>query len=414
MSVAAIIGAGPAGQQAAAILERAGVPHDLFDEQPQPGGNIGRQRAGAPHPQSNTRFRPNCTVLAVRPGLELQVLDADQLRIERYDMVLAAPGACDLILPLRGLAESGSVSTAGALQALLKGEGIVPRGRVVIAGAGPFLHVVAAGLVQAGAAVTHVIDRLRRRDYAALAPWSPTLRQAGEMAACLAVLRRAGTCLRFGQTPDRVTANQLFVDGSAIPFDRLALSDGFAAQSQLARTAGAGLFIRAGDYVAVAADAAGRTRVAGLFVAGEAAGVRGAGHAAASGALAALAMLDQLGVAAPPLNRARLHRTRRLHARFGDALERTIAARSPLGADDAVLCRCEGVPTGAVRNALRHGLQDLSSVKVVTRCGMGPCQGRLCEPLLLRAFREAGVAPRGVLTQQAFARPLAAAILAGG
>ena len=45
---AAIVGAGPAGSAVSEILSASGIAHDLYDEQPRAGGNIGRRRFDAP------------------------------------------------------------------------------------------------------------------------------------------------------------------------------------------------------------------------------------------------------------------------------------------------------------------------------------------------------------------------------
>jgi NAD(P)H-nitrite reductase large subunit len=109
-----------------------------------------------------------------------------------------------------------------------------------------------------------------------------------------------------------------------------------------------------------------------------------------------------------------LQRQARRLARFGAALEAAIAAHEPRPRDDAVACACEGARVAAVRQAVADGLEDLSSVKIVTRCGMGPCQGRYCEPVVGRLIAETGRAPRAPFNQKALARPLAVRELIGG
>jgi len=67
-----------------------------------------------------------------------------------------------------------------------------------------------------------------------------------------------------------------------------------------------------------------------------------------------------------------------------------------------------------VREAIAAGLADIGSLKIVTRCGMGNCQGRYCEPLLCRLFAAAGVEPRSPLTQKGLVRPVRVRDLVGG
>lgn len=48
-------------------------------------------------------------------------------------------------------------------------------------------------------------------------------------------------------------------------------------------------------------------------------------------------------------------------------------------ADDTLICRCEDVPVGAVRQAVRElSVADARGAKLMTRAGMGWCQGRTC------------------------------------
>jgi sarcosine oxidase subunit alpha len=58
--------------------------------------------------------------------------------------------------------------------------------------------------------------------------------------------------------------------------------------------------------------------------------------------------------------------------------------------DDAVICRCERVTAGEIRQLIRQGARDLNQLKVL-RCGMGACGGKTCEALILNLFQDEGV-----------------------
>ncbi len=45
---------------------------------------------------------------------------------------------------------------------------------------------------------------------------------------------------------------------------------------------------------------------------------------------------------------------------------------------DQIICRCEEVTAGAVREQIRLGATEPNAIKSYLRCGMGPCQGRYC------------------------------------
>lgn len=417
MSIA-IVGTGPAGAAAARELVARGAAVTLFDEQPRSGGNIDRVRTTTQSTALETlartsprvELRTATRVLSTEAGGRVWFDGGDGAESRDFEAIVLACGAYDIHDPIPGLPAAG-VSSAGALQALLKGQGIVPTGSVVIAGSGPFLTVVAAGLVRAGVRVTDVVDRLRLSDYLRLAPWG--LGIPGNSLEFLQTrwrLWQAGVRVRHGVGVAEVTDNQLVTDTNAsIPFDHLGLSERFVPQTQLARTAGCRLeYDPIGGYWVVVTDAVGRTSQSGIYVIGEGQGIRGWRHAELSGERVAPAVIaDQQGHSSPrPGRRGR----RRFLVGFARGLEHRQHARSPeRPRRDAVICPCEGTRVEAVDEAVSLGLADLSSVKVVTRCGMGPCQGRYCEPQVTARICAAGATPRGALNQRAFSRPVSVA-----
>jgi bacterioferritin-associated ferredoxin len=73
-------------------------------------------------------------------------------------------------------------------------------------------------------------------------------------------------------------------------------------------------------------------------------------------------------------------------------------------ADDHVVCRCERVTMGEIKDVIRAGSRDVNEIKGLTRAGMGACGGKTCQPLIMRAFRELGI-PTEEITPNV-ARPL--------
>jgi bacterioferritin-associated ferredoxin len=53
-----------------------------------------------------------------------------------------------------------------------------------------------------------------------------------------------------------------------------------------------------------------------------------------------------------------------------------------------IVCRCEDITKEEVLEAIDHGYQTLEEIKRVLRCGMGPCQGRTCVPLIARLIAQ--------------------------
>ena len=298
--------------------------------------------------------------------------------------------------------------SAGAAQGLVKGSGVLPGRRTVVAGTGPFLLAVAATLLHAGGEVVAVVEsaapyRLLTRP----ADLLPGLAKTGELAryaTLLArhrvpylsrhqVLRAAGAGAVDGGL-GAVTVARLERDGRPRPgtarelaCDVLAIGVGFTAQLDLLLQLGCPAAVSADGGLAVTVDRLQRTGIAAVFAAGEATGVGGAELALLEGLIAGAAAAGRLGLvpAATPRELLRWqHRAAGLR-RFAAALHRTFAVPPgwPDGLDglddDTVVCRCEEVTAGAVRSAIDElAAQDPRTVKLLSRAGMGWCQGRIC------------------------------------
>jgi len=56
--------------------------------------------------------------------------------------------------------------------------------------------------------------------------------------------------------------------------------------------------------------------------------------------------------------------------------------------DDMIICRCEEITLGEIKQAIKDGACDVTGVKRRTRAGMGLCQGRTCEKLIQQIIKE--------------------------
>ncbi|WP_129791779.1 NAD(P)/FAD-dependent oxidoreductase [Sphingosinicella sp. CPCC 101087] len=423
-----IVGGGPAGQAAALRLHGAGLKIGVVDEQPRPGGQILRQppatfvaadwmeeRSYRPLKRQLGRFEAapdvewlgGSSVLGIEPGSApgvhgLTVATPEGATGIRTRRLLVATGCYDMPLPLAGWTLPG-LFTTGGLQAFVKSQGFVPGQRIVLVGTHPLQLLVARQVLQAGGRVERVVFVQPRS-----ALLRPFLRRAGGGLvggnALLAAARAwrdlgaAGTKVAFGLKPVRVAGEQHVSglvlarsDGTEehLECDAVGLCFGFLPQSDLPRMAGLAME-RQGRLRAFSArhDEWMESDVAGIFVAGETTGVAGADAACVKGALAGLGMLHSLGRISEPSARKEAAPLRRRLARllaFADLLDRVADPSGcyPEVDDQTILCRCEDVTYGSVRAALGT-CGSANAVKLLTRCGMGPCQGRNCEFSLLR------------------------------
>ena len=142
------------------------------------------------------------------------------------------------------------------------------------------------------------------------------------------------------------------------------------------------------------ADEWGGTSERGVLVAGDCAGILGARAAVDSGRLAALEAAHRLGridarrrdaLAMP--HRASLKRRRRFQAFLDFMFEPGPAVLRP--SDPAVtVCRCEEVTVAGIEHVIARGCPGPDQAKAFTRCGMGPCQGRMCAAVVSGIFAE--------------------------
>jgi bacterioferritin-associated ferredoxin len=150
------------------------------------------------------------------------------------------------------------------------------------------------------------------------------------------------------------------------------------------------------------ADEWGATTVRDVFIAGDGGGIAGAQAAEHSGSLAALAAgyaLRAIDVTArdehAAAHRASLARCTR--PRRVKDVEKAPAREFRIAADDTIVCRCEEVTARQIRDAVSLGGMGPNQLKAYVRCGMGPCQGRLCGLAVTELVADTrGVSPRSV------------------
>lgn len=446
MNSIVIVGAGPAGIAAAELLCSRGHRPVLIDEGERAGGQGYRRpspdlaldmhalmgseagRYEALHRRfaalaEHIDYHPRTLVWAV-DGQTLHLLHDGRAETLQADQLLLATGAMDRVAPLPGWTLPG-VFTLGGAQVVLKDQGCLIGRRVAFLGSSPLLLLAAKQYRQMGGTVAVIADTT---DLAAKAKALPgllasprtLLRGLGGMAGTL----RAGTPLLHGVTPLAIEGNghvqALRLRDSAgrerrIPCDAVALGYGLKPETQLADLAGARfVYDEAFRLFLPETDAFGRAGP-GLYLAGDGATIGGADAAEASGALAAHAILADRGEPpAPGAIRTLSRKVARLRG-FQRSLARAFAwPVSQIRAlpDDTLLCRCESVTIGAVRAAMAQALgpAEVNRVKAMTRCGMGPCQGRVCGPALQEVVAGASGqdgAGAGRLRGQAPVKPIA-------
>lgn len=430
-----VVGAGPAGMAAATVAARHGASVILLDEQGTPGGQIWRsiteasdaridrlgpdyaagRAAAQAFAASGARHIRRAAVWQIsRAGVVNYLTEGASHSVQARHVIMCS-GAMERPFPIPGWTLPG-VMTAGAAQILLKSADTVPREPAVLAGCGPLLYLLAWQYVRAGVPIAAIVDTTSAQDYrralpqlpAALAAW-PYLKKG---LALINTIKREGvpfykgaTALAVvGEEAARALTFQVGTQSHRLETNLVLLHQGVVPNTQFTWALRAN---HTWDPVQLCwqpdADAYGRLDgVAQVLVAGDGRGIGGANVAALQGELAGLAALMDQGrltaeageKLAGPLQ---LAITRHLRIRpFLDLLYRPKDANR-MPADDVLVCRCEEVTAGAVRSYVEIGCSGPNQTKSFGRCGMGPCQGRLCGLTVTEVIAQArGVSPAEV------------------
>lgn len=446
----AVVGAGPAGLIAAVTAADHGLTVTVLDASAATGGQYYRSPApglGVTRPQAlhhgwaayaalsdrvSEHLRSgtirHCTWHQVwtveRAGADwvLHAVtgpDGEGRSVVTARRLLLATGSYERQLPFPGWTLPGVVGAAGA-QAMLKSGLVLPGRRIVVAGSGPLLQAVAHSLARAGGEVPLLVEAAGYGAYArapqvlAANPgklWEGARHRAALLRSGVRVMSHSavtavhGTDRVSGVTVSRLDRDWQPVAGSGrrIDCDTLAVGHGLVPQLELATALGCATRECADGAHAVILDDRLRTTVPGVWGAGETGGIGGVQLALIEGELAALSVIAAAQVVDPPDGTGRtgevgrigrigvLRRKRRRLRAFAEVMG---AAHRPRPgwrawpADDTEVCRCEEVTAGRIRTAVDElGARDTRTVKLLTRAGMGWCQGRICGP----AVRELAV-----------------------
>lgn len=406
-----VVGAGPAGLAAATRAAQAGLSTLVLDDNPAPGGQVYRAVTNTPlsdravlgaefaqgarlveaFRRSGAEYVAGASVWHLDRDLTVGLSIAGASRLIRAGAVVLASGALERPFPIPGWTLPG-VMTVGAAQTLMKASGVIPAGRVALAGCGPLLWLYAAQLLRAGGRIEAILDTAPRANWARALRHMPEFLLSPYAMKGLKLMReaRAGARVMSGVTAleatgeGRLEALRYRAGGreGALALDILLLHQGVTPNVNLAMAAGvAHRWDEAQACFAPELDEDGATSVAGVYIAGDGAGVGGAEAAVERGRLAGAAAARALRpeAAQTDVESIRAGLARALRGRgFLDALFRPSDAFRVPARDDVIVCRCEEVTAGQVREAVAIGANGPNQLKAYRRCGMGPCQGRLC------------------------------------
>ncbi|WP_027964679.1 FAD-dependent oxidoreductase [Halalkalibacillus halophilus] len=434
----AIIGAGPAGMGVADELSASHQSVILIDEQKQAGGQIYRQpfeKRGEVNPLVSKVEQhesiDHCyghAVWSIHAYTETDQITSDpeqyayfRLFMENYQTILArrvvlATGAYDRLIPMKGWTLPG-VMSAGGIQVSLKTQMYLPGLSVFLAGSHPFLFVVAKMLVDAGVEVKGIAVAPSYKDLIKLSKHGSVMvkhrSKLHELFGALRTLHKNHVPIWFDTVPQEIIGegkvevvkirpgNKSSNQQKTIACDLVGMCYGFTPVLDLAKQLGCRLERTSHGSRHVVVDSYQQTSVKGVYAVGELTKVGGAERSEADGRLLGGRWSQTEGA-----NKKRqLHlkeKEKRKWDRFAGVLtdlELVAWKKDELTTfnDAQIVCRCENISVKDIKETMNKDASpnELNTIKLETRCGMGLCQGKYCEESLYRLTKEIlGKAPK--------------------
>jgi len=381
-----VVGGGPAGMAAAAHAAEHGQRVGIIDDNAALGGQIWRGQSEPTASKWAERLRSSgVTVLCGRifhePAPHTLLAEGDDVLHElRYERLILATGARERFLPFPGWTLA-NVMGVGGLQAMVK-SGLPIRGkRVVIAGTGPLLLAAAAYLRRHGAEIPIICEQA---SWARLARFSMALLgHPGKIVQGLQLKRQfagarfcANSWTVAASGKSTIEAVTISRSGKMETFSCDYLACGFHLVPNIELPLLLGCQI---ENSCVYVDDFQRTTVADVFCAGEPTGIGGVELSLVEGEIAGLTAAGRIAEASSLFGKR--EKLRRFARSLGQAFRLRPELRS-LSAPETIVCRCEDVRYSNLRQ--HTGWRE---AKLQTRCGMGPCQGRICGPATQFLFK---------------------------
>ncbi len=421
----AVIGAGPGGMEATISATGNGVKTVLIDNYPNPGGQYfmqiptnfkvdyenktetaGRKMVNEAL-KTNALKVLNCLVWGLfqeEDGKWLVALYGPNApKYIKAKHLILATGSYDTPVAFPGWTLPGVVTSGGTL-VLLKNQRVAPGKRVVVSGTGPLLFSVAAHLIEAGVEVVavceanHILPRGIKYASTMLKQWNRLTEGAKYMKTILgaktpykigwSIIEARGNDSVQQAVIAKVDKNGKPIPGSEKVLDVDLVVSGFTLtpNTGLPRMIDCDMTYQAGKggWIPLR-DADFQTSIPNVYVVGDGAGVGGAENARLEGRFAGLAVArnsGHLSSVREKQSRLEMESDLRQQQRFGGLLSDLFAPPSGLVSilkDDTIICRCEEITLAEIKSAIQMGARSIGEVKMLTRTGMGNCQGRMCE-----------------------------------
>jgi len=410
-----IIGAGPAGMAAADISSRHDCRVLILDEQSSPGGQLFRSIEAFENRQrpelgdtyrdglrltkafrnTDVEYISQATVWLVSSELEVGFSKNGQARIVTAKQIIIATGAQERPFPVSGWTLPG-VMTIGAAQVLLK-ESEIAIEDAVFAGTGPLFYLALHQYLAAGISIKAIIDLTPASNYLRALPHIfkaiPGLPKILEGWQWKREIVKSGVPYFSGVTDIRIIGRDAvtgieYLKGSEwqlLTCENVLLHQGVVPNVNISMAAGcASSWNKRQACWTIDVDEWFRSSIADIAVVGDGAAIGGGAAAELNGRIAALAALEQLDKISPRERDSQAKpykaalKSELSNRPFLDTLFRPVDHFRIPQQPETIVCRCEEISVGQIRDVVESGCAGPNQLKSYSRCGMGPCQGRLC------------------------------------
>jgi len=410
-----IIGAGPAGVAAADVAGGLAIDTIVIDDQKSAGGQIYRgikntrnDLLGVPGPEykqgrdllsglehSSITWKPESTVWQITEDGAVYYSAQGGSSYVQSEQVILATGALERPMPFPGWTLPG-VMTAGGIQIALKSAGLTPDGEFVLTGSGPLLLLLARQVLDAGGQISALVETTSRRNSFRAAKYLPRMLRSGELLRdgfkLISLIRQRGIRHYRHATNlsaignEKIEGLRFTSSGTTheLPCDVLGIHIGVVPNVQITRHLNLPHDWQQEQRCWYPrTDSCGESELDWLRIAGDGGGIFGAKAAQYQGTIAAWSAALALGKTDEATAGNRIGEMQRKLSPLKSARSFIDRLYSPAQefltpADETIVCRCEEITAGDIRNYVDLGCTGPNQTKSFGRPGMGPCQGRYC------------------------------------
>ena len=415
-----IIGGGIGGLSAALAASNCGVNTILIDDREKLGGQFCKQPIIGENATSDdqvilgkklinkvinngVKVFTNSSVFAIFENKEILAIKDNELITFRPKKIIFSTGAYEKGYPVKGWTLPG-VMTTGAMQGLLKGYNVLAGKKILMCGNGPFILHVAKELKKGGAIIIAISEKSSKPNIFDYKIMFQLLLNSFKLflkgIRYLLFLKLNGIPIYYNheissieQNANGLTATIMNTGGNdhkSFEVDCICLGYGFNSSNNMLRY----LNCRH-DYnselnclVTFRYDDL-QTTVKDIYAIGDCVKISGAQVAELEGNISGYNVAESLGyeivseyLKEKNLCKIKLHKLEKFQNNLWKLYKSNNYNLANLN-KEIEICRCEGIKYSALKNALENGFTSMSELKLKTRVGMGPCQGRYCGQIVL-------------------------------